>query len=188
VSMVTVSRKRARVYPRKFDHDEARELYARGFSAGRLALKYGVTVTAIRRVLDPELRAKMQARVDAYRRSGVCERCGGPCVPVRHRSKQVHNPDGRELCKGCRAIVRRKPIRLSADGVLLGECGSCHTWKPLAEFPPRVQRAIANGRVAKWRCRACETAERRDYRHRNRERERAYERAYRAKQRAAGKP
>jgi hypothetical protein len=154
-----------RFYRRKFDFDEARALYARGFTIGRLALRYGVHENAIRRVVVPG-EADRQNEIHKRWRTTVCESCGGPAMKLTHGKKQ-HNPDGRVLCQACRGRVRRKPIRFG-DGVVKVECGACKTWKPVAEFPPRVTRGLRAGAKVRARCRACDTAARQAYRDRHR--------------------
>ena len=193
MSMVTVSRKRARVYRRKFDHDEALRLRSEGHACGKIAAMLGVSEQAIRRVVVPGERERMEAQ---YRRTyaGTCETCGGPCLSIRHAGKRDHNPDGRELCQRCRSDEKIERIRFDSDGALTEvrcsseDCANGERWQPPENFGRGPShRRFREGGISNH-CRACQTAKRRDYRRRNRARERAYDRAYRASRRLAAKP
>ena len=97
MSLVTVG-KNGRVYRRRFDHDDAVVRYRRGESVASIARLYGVSDRAVRRVLFPRVRRRMDAlarrqielrRVPCRggcgtlvythqaneRRTGYCQRC-----------------------------------------------------------------------------------------------------------------
>jgi hypothetical protein len=155
------SAKRNRLYVRRFDHEEAVRRHAAGETIAALADAYGVTYEAVRHAVTPGLKDR-NVENDRRWRTGVCERCGGPAMRLVS-GKRKHNPDGRVLCRSCRPVLKRKPL-LVADGIVNVHCGACDTWKPVADFPPRVARAIAANARVKARCRACDTAERRRHR------------------------
>lgn len=161
---------RQRIYVRKFDYDEARRRYGAGESIRSLAREFGVADGTIKRAVDPVFRKVFDAKSAANNMSGICESCGKEGVTsAAHRRSSGHD-DGHVLCIKCRGMLRRKKLRLSADGVLLVECWGCHEYKPVNAFFPRVARRLAEGkplsRVAL--CRACETARRRAHREANR--------------------
>ena len=95
---------RGRVYVRRFDHEEAAQRYAAGERVADLAVEYGVGTSAVYRAVNPESKRR---KVESGRRwrTGVCEVCGGPAMRVI-AGKAAHNPDGRCLCRGCRADLK----------------------------------------------------------------------------------
>ncbi len=206
MTLVTVSAKRNRVYARKFDHDEARRLVQAGASYQEVASMFGVTYAAVRRVVDPRVRRKMD---EATRRQFeyVCEDCGGLCT---HNFSSKRGNHDRVVCKAC-AVERRREDellkRLDDEGNL--RCGRCHEHKPVEAFrmratgfPNHTCKACVNGKRREWRLANLERArqaERRRYKERKAaavghsqrgcycdacERNRAYGRAYYARQKA----
>lgn len=175
MALVTVSEKRNRVYQRAFDHDEARALREsdpKTWTFAALAAHFGVTWLAVQRVLDPVVRARMDAEAKRYHENHR-EPCKGGCgARVWAVSK------GRTgYCPACLAKAR------TADDVRDSElrCLKCGEWKPDAAFG-RAKRQTRRGRRP-W-CSACDTAARRAHRKANPEQERA---TYR-RQKREGKP
>lgn len=149
VTLTTVSEKRNRVYRRKFDHDEALQRHGAGEPIADLARAYGVTYTAVKRVLDPDYRARHGAAHDRFQASGKCVDCGGPCSRRNER------------CIACSAVARSTSAR---PGELW--CSRCRTWKRDRDFPRhRGGRGVRRGRHT--HCRACGTKMRQDYRNRH---------------------
>ena len=99
MSLVTVSKKRNRVYPRRFDHDEARTLYImEGWTLSALARHFGVTPSAVKRVVDPATKLRMYEKSLAFLMSGECRACGGPRNLYGRHSKPYESSG---LCRRC---------------------------------------------------------------------------------------
>lgn len=181
VSMVTVG-KNGRVYPRAFDHDQAREFYAEGASLAELAAVYGVVPQAIKRVVDPVTYERMSTRTREFFKT-VCEDCGGPCSKNWYNSRPTLRMD-RVVCVRCAGVRRSEEAllaRLDEDGNL--RCSVCGRWKPMAEYASR--RTSQGMVVPRHDCRECSSAARRRHRHANAEATRAWDREYRKRRRAA---
>lgn len=154
MSFVTVG-KNGRIYPRKFDHDEARERYAAGESSSALAREYGVTQTAVWTVVS----AKGAKWRDSERLKGAgrCRRCGDP---TNAQSVYTH-PRSKGLCTSCANDDQATSVR--ADEL---QCSVCRAWKPDEAFPhnhsERFRRRTRHGT-----CRRCLTAARQEYRERH---------------------
>ncbi|MDQ3024024.1 MAG: hypothetical protein M3R04_06545 [bacterium] len=129
-----------RIYPRKFDWDEAAKLRALGFSFVEIARRFGVSVSAVAQATNPELRARVRRRSEAHQKSGTCIECGGPSS--RNYSK------GPYRCFACAAKAKTKVKGGTAY------CPVCTTWKSIDEFTPSLQR---KARGVRPYCRACET-------------------------------
>lgn len=173
MSMVTVSEKCDRVYRRAFDHEEALALRADGWTYPALAERFGVSVTAIKRVCDPNLRERMRRNINQWHRDQR-----QPCLGGCGRLVWMTTPTRTGYCADCRTE------RLNAPNVRDGElrCTNCGEWKPDAEFTG--DKAAKHRRFRRGWCRACETKARRAYRRANPERERVNARNYKRK----GKP
>ena len=143
MSLVTVSAKRNRVYPRKFDHDEARARHTGGETLAELAAEYGVSPTAIRRVVDPATRRRMVQRTRRHVMSGCCPDCGQEGTTV---------VEGRpSRCTACSDLARATSV---GDGVL--RCQRCRGWMPDDMFPKN--RSTSRPRRGRHECcRACQT-------------------------------
>lgn len=81
---------------------------------------------------------------------------------------------GATSCRECVGVLR---VKINGRGEL--HCPGCHSYKPQEQFRPSTSK--------KWRgfasyCRSCETAQRRDHRHRNIEATREYDRNRRRRQ------
>ncbi len=156
--------------PRRFDWDDARRRYANGEKIGTIARSVGVSWTAVQRVVVPGRFEQMRDAQRQWQKTGVCDNCGGPM----NRSSRS---SGRSLvCPTCAATARRTTIR---ETTLL--CVGCREWKPDDDFPRNRVEASRRGRHTS--CRACQTVQRRERRHRNPEASRAYDRAYKARRR-----
>ncbi len=141
---------RGRVYRRKIDYDEARQLHAQGFSLAVIAARFGVTSPAIRLVVDEDANSASVNRARKFARSHRCD-CGAPAF------KRY----GRVRCRDCAnrdaaVTVRDEELR----------CTTCGKWKPDAEFPHN--RANRQRRERHGQCRACGTAEKARWRARRR--------------------
>jgi len=168
MSLTTVG-KNGRVYPRKFDHEEARARYAAGESSAALAREYGVTTTAVWTVVA-EKGAKWRDST-RFKGAGRCERCGAPTNALSRYTS------GSLLCKSCAYDDAATSVR---PGEL--RCIICREWKPDEDFPHRHVDLRRRGRHEA--CRRCNTVLRREHRRRNRAAVNAYDRAYRARRRA----
>lgn len=163
MSLVTVSKKRNRVYRRRFDHDEARRLRnEEGLSYTALAKRFGVSPTAVQRVCDLDVRTRME---ETRRRHlyTACSVCGGPASKyVRPTSPR---PDGVVLCTRCAAKENRTRFRYDELGALAAvRCTTCKRWLEPGEFC----RARGKSESLHGSCRACNTAHRRERRLRRR--------------------
>lgn len=157
MSTVTVSTKRNRVYPRKFDHELAIARYHEGVPVKRIADEMGVTDGAVWRVVDPRIRKRMSEAM-RLRFAALCDDCGGPCT---HNWSSKHQRHDRVVCNRCAGIRRREDTllsRLNDEGDI--RCARCEQHQPVTEY-----RMDAAG-FPKGRCRSCETAARRAYRQR----------------------
>lgn len=145
--------------PRKFDHDEARRRRAAGETYVSIARDLGVTPTAVARVCDWRLRAKMDALVamrqrvngNPYNYRGTCVDCGGRCRT------------GSQRCGPCHAEHVRKAPPFDERGWLY--CNTCETYRPQSEFPLAAREVGRGGRHTQ--CRACGTKARQAYRERH---------------------
>lgn len=175
MSLVTVSDKRARVYQRAFDHDEAialRESDPETWTYAALAEYFGVSSVAVARVLDPDRRERMAAAALEHAR-GKRKPCKGGCGTL----VWTHMKGRSGYCIPCYGKVR------AADDVRETElrCTKCREWKPDDEFARGKTRGRRGRRTY---CRPCDSAARKAYREANPEKERAA--ANRAKRK--GKP
>lgn len=158
-----------RVYVRKFDHEEARKRYEAGARVADLAREYGVTDSAVSKVVVPERYAKDLRRKSEWQRNGTCPDCGG-------RASRNHGKIGQHRCISCAAALKATSVR---EHEL--RCSRCREWKPDDAFSSNRKEQRRRGRH-KF-CRRCSTVVKREYRERNRERERAYTREYRRRRR-----
>lgn len=125
-----------------------------------LAERYGVTITAVRRVCDREFRLKLEAKTTKYAMSGVCANCGKP------RSKYHTHPTSGDLCRECWAESKQTRFLLDAAGeVVEVRCGSCKEWKAVDQF----SHSTGASRGLRGTCRSCDTAKRQNYRERHKE-------------------
>lgn len=157
-----------RVYVRRFDHEEAAKRYAAGERVVDLAAEYGVSITAIYRVVTPGAKARDVESARRWR-TGTCEECGGPAMRIIS-SKKEHNPDGRCLCQACRGRASREGVRLDAAGHVaaiqcqLLDCANGERWQPPENFGRGARyRDLREGGFHK-NCRSCATALKRLYR------------------------
>lgn len=175
VSTVTVSVKRNRSYPRSFDWDEARRLRATGKSWNELARHFNVSESAIRRVVIPGERERINTRVITWVREhrpheGVCPDCGGTAAQAKYRPGS--------LCRDCRS---KRQTTTARETTL--QCSCCRLWLPDESFP---RKATANSRRQRHSiCTPCGKVMKRDWRAANAERERAKERERKRRARAA---
>lgn len=151
MSMETRSTKRNRVYKRKFDHELAIEMHEKGFTYGEIARHLGniVTPTAIARVCDPKIRARMDAQVLRNLMSGSCVDCGAACSKLGPR------------CKSCASKAKQTRFIINDDDEIVAvRCFTCKQWKPRDMF----QSAADQSRGVYRQCRACSTKKRQEYR------------------------
>lgn len=147
MSLVTVSTKRKRVYTRQFDHEEAIARRKAGESVIKLAREYGVSETAIRRVLNPDLRKRMNELSLKSIMSGTCVDCGKQGIS-RHGDR----------CVPCAQIHRTTSVR---EDTL--RCDRCQRWLSDESFGSAPGR-FPHRRNRRRRCRQCDTWERKQYR------------------------
>lgn len=110
---------------RRFDHEEAIRRYQNGEIIHRLAREYGVTDAAVRRVVNPEVRAKMHAAAAEFLASQR-----QPCVGGCGRLVWMHGPRPKTgLCQRCYAAKLRAehvPQHGTENEYKLGcRCGAC---------------------------------------------------------------
>lgn len=161
-----------RTYERKFDWDEARELFAAGVGRPEIAARFGVTYEAIYRITAPGALERQRAYNREWQTRGVCADCGG-------RMNRSAQSAGSTRCKPCANLALATTVRPTE----LQRC-SCREWKPDDAFPNnRSEGAARRGRHSQ--CRRCQTIARREHRQRNREAANAYDREYKRRRRAA---
>lgn len=154
--MVTVTTKRARAYARRFDHDECRRLYATGgWTQSRLAARFGVSQARIGQIVNPSLKARVDAR-SRERFAALCDDCGGPCT---HNWWNKNGRHDRVICRTC-SMERKREERLLGRLNEAGDirCHACGNHKPIEAYRLRP----ATGYPCNY-CRACETAKRMEY-------------------------
>ena len=163
-----------RVYPWKFDHDEARARRSVGESYPRIAAALGVSPLAVARVCDDKLRDRMKEATRACY-AATCEVCGDPCVSHRHTAKrQRAGYDGRDLCHVCRHRELCVSLRYdSRTGRLLAvrcqntNCVTGERWQTPGNFGRGKRYPDVREGGFHNLCRACAIVVRRDYRNRN---------------------
>lgn len=149
------SHKKGRLYCRLFNHQEARDLRAQGWTYKRLAEHFGVTRASVVRACDPEQRAKFDARAAAHTREHSRADCKGGCgarvwTHVKGRSG---------FCRTCYARERSVTVR---DTTL--RCSRCMEWLPDSMFPKATANKARRQRAAE--CSSCQTLSRRERRER----------------------
>lgn len=149
----TVSTKRRRVYPHRFDHDHARWLYEAGWSYGQIAHDMGVTANAVVYALDAQVRARAAAQQLAWTRRARCIDCGGPCT--RNTANDAHR------CAPCGQAATITTVRPDAL-----RCSACAAWQPDEAYGRSGLARHTHRRARRQMCRACETTQRRDRRRR----------------------
>ena len=154
MSLVTVSKKRNRVYYRHFDHDEARRLYAEGWGYGRVAEHFGVTPGAVRRIVDDEYNRKLQNAANAWNHRNLRVPCKGGCG-VRIWATDTSRSG---YCIRCVAAQKTAPDVRPEEL----RCTQCREWKPDAAFPTYKTSARISRRGRTAECRSC--CARREYR------------------------
>ncbi len=160
MSMVTVSRKSKRVYARKFDHDLARELrIVDGWTYKQLRERFGVSETALRRVVDPEFRAKLDTYQKKWGMGGVCRRCRRCATRL-----VTHSTRRSGLCPACWSESRQTRFRLDERGQLVAiRCSTCKRWRG----PDLFASSRSKNRGKRTECRECGTKLRQAYRERH---------------------
>lgn len=171
---VTHSTKCNRVYPRKFDWDEARRLRAGGWTYRALADKFGVSPASVRRVCDPVVYEQMRVASNDWIKQNMRALCVGGCGTL----VWTVNRDRSGLCVSCYTAQLTAPDERSGEL----RCTKCSDWKPDGAFRAE-ERQTRRGRHSQ--CRACETAERVAWREAHRDHERAYDRERKRKARPA---
>lgn len=164
-----------RTYKRKFDWDEAKRDHAAGVNIQTLADRYGVSYTAVYRVVVPGVNERMRAnlkRFEENHRVPCIEECGRT---VSYIGARYHG--GR--CVECATLAKATSVRPAEL-----QCATCREWKPDDAFPNnRQENGARRGKHAQ--CRPCQTIARRSHRQRNREAENAYSREYKRRRREA---
>jgi hypothetical protein len=144
----------ARVYTRKFDHEEAARLRAEGVPVGEIAKRYGVTKNAIYYATEARWRERALATRKRWQNGGRCIECGGQAS----RSTKGQ----RTRCRSCADARKATTVRETTL-----RCHSCKRWKPDAEFPHNRSAPPAR-RTRHNFCRICITVAKRQWRERNR--------------------
>lgn len=148
--------------PRRFDHDEARRLYAEeGLSYAQIGIRLGVSASAVEQVVSgSRYRRDVVARNREYQRrryrgAGACLDCGAPIWGGAHARRHPR-------CTDCAAKLAAVTVR---DDAL--RCSECGEWKADTAFPNAKGR-----RARRYRhsiCRACSAAARQRARERRKQ-------------------
>lgn len=158
-----------RIYPRKFDWEDARRRYEHGHTFTEIAQDFGVTWAAINRIISPGAYERYANASRAWQLTGTCDICGASAT---RRAKGLPT-----RCRDCSA----KSLATSVRDTTLW-CATCKQWKPDDQFSR--SNSVSKLRRGRHRqCAACNTIKKRDWRNRNQEKQRAYDRAYKAKRR-----
>ena len=168
MSLVNFVPEKNRACVRRFDHEEALRRYEAGERVADLAAEYGVSISAVYRVLTPGAKAREVVRNREWR-TGNCDVCGGPAMRLIG-SKLLSNPDGCCLCVRCRADARRERLLFNEHGTLISvrctneECANGERWQPPKNFTRGIRhREVREGGIHGL-CRSCQTAAKRRYR------------------------
>jgi len=162
------SSRRNRVYQRKFDHDQARGMYATGaISQRELAEHFGVSVSAVARVVSEEAREYRARYYREVRTLTECVDCGGPAY------RDPSTP-GEARCRRCSNLLKRSRFRYDDLGQLaavrcnLRNCANGERWQPPENFPRGMHYKDVRPGGIHTSCRACNTRSRRERRARGR--------------------
>lgn len=154
---------------RLFDHEEAVRLRSEDpatWTWQALADRYGVTVQAIlyavRRVTDPDWKARQNTYSREYQRENLRAPCEGGCGAL----VWTHVLGRSGFCPACKGAQRAAPNVRDAEL----RCTRCGEWKPDSEFG--AEKRPSRRARRSW-CRVCEAAVRRKNRQANPDRERA---------------
>lgn len=169
-----------RTYPRRFDWDDARIGFANGETPKALANEYGVSETAVRRVVIPGEQEKDNLRKAQWQSSGVCADCGTSCTHPNHPSQGAF---GVPLCEPCSGRRRRTRF-VATEWGLMARCFSCGEIKTLDNYPGGTRYKDVRPKGVHGCCRACQTEIKRRWRLKNAEKEREYELARAERRRA----
>ena len=136
----------------RFDWDEARDLARGGWTTLAIANKLQVSVGAVNRVVY-ESQYNNKTATDNYSLGNTCaeDNCN---ETITNNAEWCHPHATQRFSK----TVRPDTLR----------CYTCKEWKPDDEFTNDPRRALSR-RGKQGRCRACDTASRRDYRRRTRD-------------------
>ena len=149
--------------PRRFDHDEARRLYAEGWSLAQLARRFGVRYQSIKLAVDPAHREQRNNwRREHYLESGRCPECGAPVWGHMRAATSMNGYVRKGRCADCAHRARATSVRPTTL-----RCHACHEWKTDEEFSP----LRAKGKFRRRRhieCKPCAAARRRAERARKR--------------------
>lgn len=138
--------------PRKFDHDEARRLFAGGATVAAIAAHHSVSWSAVARVVDPDFRTRSDERSRIWMRDHYRKPCACGC------GRLVWMGTGRSgLCCRCHGAARATTVR--PTGLL---CNRCREWKPDESFPHSRANLARRGRHST--CRACQAPARQESR------------------------
>lgn len=151
---VTVSTKRNRVYPHRFDHDLARRMRAEGATLKAIAEVMGVTPAAVKHACDEEERRRSIARRLEWMQQAACPECGAQTTRT--------TVGGDSRCRACSTKAMATSVR---DGEL--RCVTCQEWKPDHGFPRNRAKKGTLRRGRHTSCRACQTKARQAYRERH---------------------
>lgn len=159
------SKRRNRVYERKFDWDEALRLRdEEGMTLKEIAHRFGVTDGAIDNALQTLRDPTYAERKLTYHREWSRENQRGPCRGCGEVLVWTNVPGRAGLCPRCTGAERAK------DGVRVDEllCRKCGEWKDDDAFRLRPGEQYAR-RGRGPHCRSCENRARQAYRERTKE-------------------
>lgn len=145
--------KNGRIYPRKFDHEEARRRFKRGENIADLAHELGVTWAAVSFAVDRH-RRNANLLLKAEQMSSHCATCGEPCSWNRYQQAEPR-------CLDCFDKARTTSVR---ENELL--CFGCRNWKPDNDFPHSAARHCHKRRGRHNCCRVCGSEMKRAWRER----------------------
>lgn len=151
-------------YDRRFDWEAATRMYrVGGESLTDIARHFGVSPSAVARVVKEGVRERQAEYHREWQRTGVCPLCGSPMNKAA---------EGRgSVCHRCAGLAKVTSVRAKEL-----RCGTCGEWKPDRLFPGN--RTKPHRRFRGYTCTACGTVAKRAWRERHAEQEREYQRAY----------
>ena len=127
---------------RKFDHDDARVRYASGETLTALAHRYGVSLTAVKRVVDPVTNLRM-AEAQLLR----LEKMRKPCLGGCGRLVWQHGRQASGYCPTCHGLRIRKATHGTEHYYLRRKC-RCELCRAASAAARRERRAKAKVKAA----------------------------------------
>lgn len=124
--------------PRKFDHDEAIRLHAKGMSLAEIGRRLGASDTSVSRAVNPDYRERADAKAIERLRSQR-QPCKGGCGKLVWTHTKGHNGKPRTgYCTAC-FVEHERPIKHGTESGYDRKC-RCHLCRQAATVAKRRRR------------------------------------------------